>query len=248
MPLYQFFVDSGQINEDEIQIIGSDVNHIKNVLRLKEKDQIQVNDPNGMTYECIIHSLTNDMIRCKIQSVEKSKAELPLEITLFQGLPKQDKMEQIVQKNVELGIHYIVPVKMKRTIVKYDDKKMMKKTERWQGIADAAAKQSKRGFQPEVHAPIDFKDMAEQLKGYDAVLIPYENEAGMAYTRDEISRLKKGWRVAVVIGPEGGIDDGEVHQMKEIGGKTITLGNRILRTETAGMACLAMISYQIEET
>ncbi len=245
--MYQFFVEPNQVIGEEVFITGADVNHIKNVLRFDQGDSLSVCDNSGKLYDCTIASLTNEEIRCKIQSVEDSKSELPVKITLFQGAPKSDKLELIVQKCVELGVYDIVPVSMKRTIVKYDAKKLQKKISRWQQISESAAKQSKRAIIPELKSMISFKEMMTKLDTYDLIILPYENAAGMEGTREIFSTIEAGMKVAVIIGPEGGIDDEELASIESAGGKAITLGNRILRTETAGMTCLAMISYQIEE-
>ncbi len=245
--MYRFFVEPIQVSEEEVLIVGSDVNHIKNVLRFVEGQEISVCDNSGKIFECEIASLTNEEIRCKIQSVEESKSELPIKITLFQGAPKQDKLELIIQKCVELGVYDLVPVSMKRTIVKYDPKKLHKKLSRWQQISESAAKQSKRAIIPELRPMVTFKEMISKLGSYDRIIVPYENADGMEGTRDIFKTIEPGMKVAVIIGPEGGIDDQELVSIEQAGGRAVTLGNRILRTETAGIACLAMISYQIEE-
>jgi len=245
--MYHFFVDKDNIEGNEIVIEGNDVNHIKNVLRLDVGCKIIIGDKLGKDYNCLIDSLTYDSIRCKILTVGNSKAELPIYITLVQGAPKLDKMELIVQKAVELGVFNIKPVIMKRSIVKYDVKKAAKKLSRWQSIAESAAKQSKRGIIPIIDEIVLFKDVVLELSTYDKVIIPYENESGMKATREVFKSLTHGQKVAIVIGPEGGFTTEEIDALLKIGGVTISLGNRILRTETAGLASLAMISYQIEE-
>lgn len=245
--MYHFFVESNQISSDEIIIEGSDVNHIKNVLRLTQGNELVLCDKAGNDYNCTIESLTEDDIRCIIINKGKSKAELPIWITLVQGAPKADKLELIVQKSVELGVSDIIPVIMKRSIVKYDNKKARKKLSRWQSIAESAAKQSKRGIIPKIQEIKPWKLLLDELSHYDKVIVPYENEMGMNGTRKVFSSLIAGERIALVIGPEGGFDQDEIDDLRKIGGETISLGNRILRTETAGLASLAMISYQLEE-
>lgn len=245
--MYHFFVEGNQISQNEIIIEGKDVNHIKNVLRLSVGTDLVLCDKEGMDYNCVIEALTEDDIRCRILNKGKSKAELPVWITLVQGAPKGDKMELIVQKTVELGVSDIRPVIMKRSIVKYDQKKARKKSSRWQSIAESAAKQSKRGIIPKLLDLMPWKLLLTELSNYDKVIIPYENQNGMIGTRDTLSSLKAGERIALVIGPEGGFDESEIEDLRAIGGETISLGNRILRTETAGLASLAMISYQLEE-
>lgn len=245
--MYHFFVEKDNIFEEEILIVGNDVNHIMNVLRMEPSDELILCDGEGQDYKCSIDSLTKELIRCKIQSTELSKSELPIKISLYQGAPKQDKMELIVQKCVELGVYDIKPVNMKRSIVKYDSKKVHKKVARWQKIAESAAKQSKRSIIPVVYEPIAFPRMLTELSMYDMVIVPYENEDGMKRTREVLESLTDKTSVAIIIGPEGGYSDSEITKLRELSCVSITLGNRILRTETAGLACIAMISYQIEE-
>ncbi|MBN2222965.1 MAG: 16S rRNA (uracil(1498)-N(3))-methyltransferase [Vallitaleaceae bacterium] len=245
--MYHFFVEENQISESHIDMLGDDVNHAMNVLRLGVDEQVVLCDQKGIDYKCSIESLTKERIRCKILSKEKSISELPVRISLFQGAPKQDKMESIIMKSVELGVCEITPIYMKRSIVKYDDKKEAKKTERWQSISLGAAKQSKRGIVPKVCSPLSFREFMKDLSGFDLILVPYENERGMDETRKVISSIQTGMRIAIVIGPEGGFDESEIHELQQQNARIITLGNRILRTETASPAILAMITYQIEE-
>ncbi len=246
--MHHFFVQPENIGETHIQIQGQDVNHIGNVLRLKVDDPLILNDGEGIDYLCLIEALTNESIRCKIQSVSMSKSELPIQVTLYQGTPKQDKMESIVQKCVELGIYNIATVQMRRSIVKYDAKKSTKKVQRWNGIAEAAAKQSKRGRIPKVRGTLSWEEMIVELHNYECILVPYENACGMAGTREALKELHGKKNVAVLIGPEGGFDPDEIEQLIDIdGSKILSLGNRILRTETAGMAFMSMLVYEIEE-
>lgn len=245
--MYHFFVESGWINPPFIDIEGSDVNHIMNVLRFEVGDELVLCDGLGYDYKCSIDSLTKEVIRCTIQSKELSKSELPLKVSLYQGAPKQDKLETIIQKCVELGVYDIKPVVMQRSIVKFDAKKIHKKVERWQKISASAAKQSKRGIIPKVFSPLSFSEMLSELSGYSRIIVPYENEDGMKRTREVLCSLKGLEHIAVVIGPEGGFSDEEIVKLQDLSAETITLGNRILRTETAGLASMAMISYQVEE-
>ena len=245
--MYHFFVDKTAISEEYIDITGQDVNHIMNVLRLKVGDPLILSDGEGLEYLCRIEALTNASIQCKIQSVEESIRELPIKVTLYQGAPKQDKMEQVTQKCVELGIHEIVSVKMRRSIVKYDKQKMQKKVQRWNSIAESAAKQSKRGIIPKVRGVLDWNEVFAELENYDKVIIPYENTRGMISTREVFKQLDGAQNIAVLIGPEGGFDPTEIEVLLSNGGQLISLGNRILRTETAGMVFMAMLMYEIEE-
>lgn len=248
--MYQFFVEPGQINENDKRVIitGSDVNHIKNVLRMKVGEELAVsNGVDGREYRCGILSLGEDSIECELRFVKEDAVELPVKVTLFQGLPKADKMELIIQKAVELGVAEIVPVATKRCVVKLDDKKAASKIARWQSIAEAAAKQSKRGIIPQVLPVQSFKLALEQAAEMDVRLIPYELESGMERTRELLGSIKPGQSVAVFIGPEGGFEESEIALAADAGVESITLGRRILRTETAGMTVLAWIGYLLEQ-
>ena len=242
-----FFVPSGNINRDEVIIDGSDVNHIKNVLRKKAGDEISVNDSAGTNYRCRIENISDRKIVLQVLSSESSAAELPVRISLFQGLPKADKMELIIQKAVELGASKIIPVEMARSIVKLDDKKAASKTARWQGISEAAAKQSKRGVIPEVNAPITYKEALKRASACDLFLLPYEDAQGFTHTKEVLASIKPGMSVSVLIGPEGGFAPSEIEAATEAGAKIITLGKRILRTETAGLVALSLIMAELED-
>ncbi len=248
--MYHFFVEPGQIceNDKTVMILGTDVNHIKNVLRMKIGEEISVsNGQDNCEYRCGIAEFGEDFIKCELRFVKEEGVELPVRVTLFQGLPKGDKMELIVQKAVELGVYEIVPVAAKRCVVKLDEKKAASKVTRWQGIAEAAAKQSKRGVIPQVQPVTGFAQALEQAGEMEVRLIPYELERGMEYTRELLSGIRPGQRVAVFIGPEGGFEESEIALAKEKGLCPITLGRRILRTETAGMTVLSWIGYLTEQ-
>lgn len=246
--MYQFFVDSSQINGNEVVILGSDVNHIKNVLRMKVGEEVAVsNGVDGKEYRCEISSIQDDMVRLTLRFVKEDGLELPSKVYLFQGLPKGDKMELIIQKMVELGVYEIVPVATKRCVVKLDDKKANSKIQRWQGIAEAAAKQSKRRIVPNVHGVMTFGEALKYAQTMDLKLIPYELAEGMAGTKKLIEDVTPGQSVAVFIGPEGGFEENEIQKAKEVGVLPITLGKRILRTETAGLTVMAWLMYQLEQ-
>ncbi len=248
--MYQFFVEPHQINESDkrVIIVGSDVNHIKNVLRMKVGEELAVsNGVDGKEYRCGIVSLGEDCVECELRFVKEDGVELPVKVTLFQGLPKADKMELIIQKAVELGVTEIVPVATKRCVVKLDDKKATSKIARWQSIAEAAAKQSKRGIIPKVQSVQSFKLALQQAADMDVRLIPYELASGMEHTRELLGAIRPGQSVAVFIGPEGGFEESEIVLARENGVEPITLGKRILRTETAGMTVLAWIGYLLEQ-
>lgn len=246
--MYQFFVEPGQIQGTSIIIIGKDVNHIKNVLRMKKGEEISVsNGMDGREYRCGIEELLEDKIICTLRFIKEEGLELPARVYLFQGLPKADKMELIIQKAVELGVHEVIPVACKRAVVKLDEKKAKARQARWQGIAEAAAKQSKRRIIPQVKEVMTMKEAIAYSRRARIRMIPYELAEGMAKTKEIISGLKPGEDVAVFIGPEGGFEEAEVQAAKEDEIIPVTLGKRILRTETAGMTVLSWIMYQLEE-
>lgn len=246
--MYQFFVDASQITDSTVTILGSDVNHIKNVLRMKAGEEIAVsNGQDGKEYRCGIVSLEEDRIICELRFVKEDGLELPSRVHLFQGLPKADKMELIIQKAVELGVYEIIPVETKRAVVKLDAKKAKTKTERWQAIAEAAAKQSKRRIVPAVTEPVTFTEALKRAADMEVKLIPYELAEGMEKTKEIIGGLPENVDIAIFIGPEGGFEEAEIVKATETGITPITLGKRILRTETAGFTVMAWIMYQLEK-
>lgn len=244
--MYQFFVDDAQVHKHEIVIEGSDVNHIRNVLRMKIDERIRISNMSGKAYFCHITLITEDMVVAEIDSEDDNGTELGNRITLFQGLPKGDKMELIIQKAVELGVYKIVPVSMKNCVVKLDEKKASKKVERWQAIAESAAKQSKRTIIPLIDKPVSYKLALEKAGKLDVTLVPYENERGMAATRQIMGQIKKGQSIGIVIGPEGGFAPEEIKLADDNDMHRISLGRRILRTETAGLATLAMLVFNLD--
>ena len=252
--MYQFFVEPQQIHVDDksVTITGNDVNHIKNVLRMKIGEEIAVsNGRDGKEYRCGIREYTEDAVLCELRFIKEDGVELPSKIYLFQGLPKADKMELIIQKAVELGVYQVIPVAMKRCVVKLDDKKASSKLTRWQGIAEAAAKQSKRGIIPQITKVMTFAQALEYSRTAQVRLVPYELAEGMDRTREIIEQIQPGQicpgqSVAVFIGPEGGFDEAEIGKVIEAGTQPITLGKRILRTETAGMTVLSILMYHLE--
>lgn len=237
--MYNFFVDNENKKDGRYFISGTDFNHIKNVLRMSIGEQFLVSC-NDVSDLCAIESIESDMVVVKIIEQNYQSTNLPIKIHLFQGLPKSDKLELIIQKAVELGVSEITPVAMKRSIVKIDDKKKKSKTERWQAIAEAAAKQSKRTAIPEVREVMSYKEMLNEAKNLDLLLVPYECAEGMTATKEALSQIKSGMSVGIVIGPEGGFEQKEIDAALEIGGKVISLGSRILRTETAAITSVAM--------
>lgn len=246
--MYQFFVEPSQIQDKRIVITGNDVNHIKNVLRMKIGEEIAVsNGIDGKEYRCGIEELGEDQIVCTLRFIKEDGVELASQIYLFQGLPKADKMELIIQKAVELGVHEVIPMATKRCVVKLDEKKAVSKINRWQGIAEAAAKQSKRGVIPQVHSVMNMKEAVAYAGEMEVRLIPYELAEDMAHTKQLIGQIKPGQKVAIFIGPEGGFEEAEVQMALEAGIEPITLGRRILRTETAGFTILSWLMYHLEQ-
>ncbi len=246
--MYHFFVSPDQIGKDQIEIIGTDVNHIRNVLRMAPGEEITVSTGSDeQEYRCAIRTLEEDRIVADIRWCEAAGRELPAKLYLFQGLPKADKMEFIIQKAVELGVHQIIPVSTKRAVVKLDAKKEASKLKRWNAIAESAAKQSKRQIIPEVSPVMSFKEAAAFAEALDHRLIPYERAEGMAYTRACLQAVRPGDSVGIFIGPEGGFEQEEIELAKRHGIQAITLGKRILRTETAGMALVSVLMFQLEE-
>ena len=247
--MYHFFVEPAQIHEETKTVIitGKDVNHIKNVLRMKPGEELSVsNGMDGRDYRCGIRSFTEDSVELELRFIKEDGVELPSKIYLFQGLPKADKMELIIQKAVELGVYEIIPVETKRCVVKLDAKKAKSKVERWQGISEAAAKQSKRGIVPRVSQPTSFREAVKRAAAMDVRLIPYELSRGMEHTRELIKSIRPGQEIAVFIGPEGGFDEAEIELAEENGIEPVTLGKRILRTETAGFTIISWLMCHLE--
>lgn len=247
--MFQFFVDKSQIHESEglAYITGADVNHISHVLRMKPGEQFYVTDGERQgKYLCALKSVSAEQVVCDIVQNITDTTELPCEIVLYQGLPKADKMELIIQKAVELGASRIVPVETKRSVVKLDAKKAQAKISRWQGIAEAAAKQSKRDVIPVIGELTTLKEALKEAADFEVSMMPYENAEGMAFTRKLLEGIQPGQRVAIFVGPEGGFDESEVEAALSMGTKPMTLGRRILRTETAGLAILSMLVYVLE--
>lgn len=246
--MYHFFVAPEQIGEKEIWIEGSDVNHIRNVLRMTPREKITVSSrTDGKEYFCEIKTLLEDQIVAEILEQKEAPSELPSKLALFQGLPKNDKMELIIQKAVELGAYEVVPMATHRAVVKLDQKKEESKRKRWNAIAESAAKQSKRTVIPEVTKVFSFRAAVDYAaETYDVCLIPYECAEGMEQTRAIFAKVQPGTSVAILIGPEGGFEESEIAYAREKGVLPITLGHRILRTETAGLAVLSALMLQLD--
>lgn len=248
--MYKFFVEEEQIDDKIIKIIGQDINHIKNVLRLEIGEDICVcNKKTSSSFICKILEFNNSEVECKILEEILETTEAQTYIHIFQGLPKADKMEYIIEKCTEIGVKEITPVIMKRTIVKLEEKDKIKKLDRWNKIAEVASKQSKRDIILKVNNIINLKQIFEKLSDYDILLVAYENENKntLKNVLNNLKINKNNLRVAVVIGPEGGIDETEINSLKLEGFKTVTLGKRILRTETAPLVIASNILYELEE-
>ncbi len=241
----QVFAENENFAEGLVKIEGEECRHLKHVLRKKKGDEIRVCRRSGGAYLCLIEEVAEDAIYARIQDMEDDYAELSSRIILFQGLPKGDKMELIIQKAVELGAAEIVPVSMKNCVVKLDEKRAAKKVSRWQAIAQAAAKQSKRSILPQVHDIMSFPEALAYAKELDRILLPYEHARGMQETKEILEEIQKGDSIGIFIGPEGGYDPKEIEEAEK-SGRIISLGSRILRTETAGLTALSILMYHIE--
>lgn len=242
--MHRFFVDNKNIDEKFIEIELEDVKHIKNVLRLEIGDEIEVSNKLGIDYRCKISEMNKERVMCEILDSSKSKGESSIDIVLFQGLPKSTKMELIIQKSTELGVKKIVPLVTSRCVTKINDrKKEDKKIERWSKIAEEAAKQSKRGIIPEIGNIMSFKEALDYLKHEDMVIVPYESEKNIGIKKVLKNCTSK--KINIIIGPEGGFDESEIDELKSINAHIVTLGPRILRTETAGFTTSALILYEL---
>lgn len=247
----KFFVKQEQIDRDIIEITGEDVNHIKNVLREKIGNELTIcNSSKEQNYLCEITQITEKLIQCKVIKQLENKVESNIKVTIIQGLPKADKMELIIQKSVELGVYDIIPIEMKRCVIKLKDKDKPKKLQRWQKIAEVASKQCGRDRIPKIETIINVKNICNLLEKYDIVLVAYEKEEKNTL-KHELKKIKEKYqnqevKIAIIIGPEGGIAPEELKQFEEYGASSITLGKRILRTETVALNVLSIIMYELE--
>ena len=242
--MHKFFVETEQINNNKIKIVNEDYNHIANVLRMKNGDSVLItNKKSQETFNCKIEKITANEVICNIINVENKNVEMNVNVDIFQGLPKADKMEYIIQKCVELGVHKIIPVNMKYCIAKIKDEE--KKNIRWNKIAEVAAKQCKRNVIPKIEKSININQLCCELKNYDLVILAYENEENITI-KTVLKENKNAKTIAVIVGPEGGLSADEVLMLKDEGAKVVSLGSRILRTETAPIAALSMILYEYE--
>lgn len=244
--MQQFFVEPSQVGTDSIIMEGSDVSHMKQVLRMKAGDDVMISDGEGNRYLCCIDRYEEGKAVLNLLKALEEKMELPSEIYLFQGLPKGEKMEWIVQKAVELGAAGVIPFAARRSVVRLDEKKARKKQTRWQAIAKGAAEQSGRDRIPEVSEVQTWKKALESASQLDLAMIPYELECGMEKTSRLVETVGPGMRIGVMIGPEGGFEEAEIEEARQAGIHPISLGKRILRTETAGITALSILMYHLE--
>ena len=248
----KFFVNNEQVDNGKIRILGKDINHIKNVLRMKIDDTFNVcNEEDSQNYVVKIARFEEQEIICDIIEKCENSAESNVKVHIFQGLPKSDKMELIIQKSVELGVQKITPVEMKRCVVKLNEKDKSKKVERWQKISEVAAKQSGRDIIPHINNVINIKNMYELIPKYDIVIVAYENEQNRTL-KEQLKQIKEKYKegkikIGIVIGPEGGLEENDVEQLENNGAKIVTLGKRILRTETVALNVLSIIMYELEK-
>lgn len=245
----RFFIKTEQIEENRIKIVGEDVKHIKNVLRKRIGDNIEIcNQESQKSYKCEIEQIQEEQIITKIKEEIKSE-ENKIKVDIYQGLPKSDKMELIIQKSIELGANAIIPVEMKRCVVKLEAKDENKKIQRWQKIAESAAKQSGRSTIPEIRGKVTIQDIIKKKEQYDAIIVAYENEKENKLKNEltKLKEIKEKINIAIVIGPEGGLEQKDVDILKQNGAKVITLGDRILRTETVALSMLSIIMYELED-
>lgn len=245
--MHCFYVEQKNIADGRIQITGTDVNHIKNVLRMHDGASILLCDGCGTFYSCRLAELEKDTVFAEIEEEMPAITELPVKITLFQGIPKKDKLEWIVQKAVELGVSEIVPVASRFCVAKIEDgKKEKKKLERLTAISEAAAKQSGRGRIPVVRPVLSFKEAVREASVLEYSMIPYELEDGMEKSEEAMEQASKAASVGIFIGPEGGFAPEEIELAREAGIVPVSLGKRILRTETAGLTALSVLMFKIE--
>jgi len=240
--MHRFFADKSQFANGVVEILGDDVKHISKVLRLKEGDQISVCDKEKTDYLCCITFISKDRVTAEIMNTQANGNESNIEVVLYQGLPKGDKMDLIIQKSVELGAVKIVPVVMKRTVMKLNNPDA--KIQRWQRIADEASKQCMRGVLSEVGVPVTFEEMLNLLEENALNILPYENETSTKL-KAVLEKGKTCKRINIIIGPEGGFDEEEISAATQNGINTVTLGPRIMRCETAPLAAISAVMYEL---
>lgn len=242
--MHKFFVERNNIKDNIVLIENQDAKHISKILRLKTDDQISINDCNGSEYIAKISEINKDNVKAKITEKLVLSNESPVNIYLFQGLPKASKMDLIIQKCVEIGAFSIVPVITKRVVVK-SELKEFKKIDRWKKIAIEACKQSKRSLIPSIEMPMEFNDLLAKLDDMDIIFVPYENEQKNGI-KSVLTKVDKAGikNIGIIVGPEGGFEESEVQKLIEKGAYSVTLGPRILRTETAGFVMASILQYE----
>lgn len=251
----RFFAEKENIKAKTIILTEkNDIHHITKVLRLEKGDEINISDGNEWEYRTKILNISKDYCEAVILDKQRFTREPSLKITLFQGIPKQGKMEIVVQKATELGAVKIVPVFMDRTIVS-DKSNIEKKVQRWQKIALEASKQCRRGVVADIGCPVKTDEMTDMFFEYDAVIFPYENEKNITIkdvlkklkaVQDNYTKMNSPMRIGIVIGPEGGFSEQEAEKIEQKGAFSVSLGKTVLRTETAGIAAIAMTMYELE--
>lgn len=244
--MHKFFVEESKIAGNVCTIDGDDVKHIYKVLRLKDGDKVNINNCKGVEYIGEILEVNKKEVKVNLIEKVHLNNESPMEVHLFQGLPKAAKMDLIAQKCTELGVSEITPIITERVVVKGNETSEFKKVDRWNRIALEACKQSKRSIIPTINQPIEFQGLMEALKDFDLVIVPYENQEnqGIRYVKSQV-KDKEIKKAAIIIGPEGGFEESEIQALKEAGSFIVTLGPRILRTETAGFVALSLLMYEL---
>jgi 16S rRNA (uracil1498-N3)-methyltransferase len=242
--MQQIFVEPNQIDKEQVLVLGQDAKHLSRVVRIRVGEKIRVSVHGGKNYFATISEVNKDRVVADIDS-ESEDTESTNRIYLFQGLPKGSKFETIIEKTVELGVYEIIPVEMKNCVVKLDDKKKESKIKRYQAVAESAAKQSKRSIIPNVHEVMKYDDALSYAREIsDVILLPYENEDGMKATKAALAKIKPGHSVSIFIGPEGGFAPDEIEKATDV--EIVSLGKRILRTETAAITTVAMLMLHSE--
>ncbi|WP_440895890.1 16S rRNA (uracil(1498)-N(3))-methyltransferase [Amphibacillus sp. Q70] len=249
--MQRYFVEPNNWFEQHVKIDSDDYHHIVHVMRMKLGDEVICNHPSGEAYRCLIEEISNGNVQLLILDKLKNQVELPVNVTLIQGLPKGDKLEWVVQKTTELGVKRIIPLACDRSIVKWDDKKSVKKIQRLQKIAKEASEQAHRTVQPVIETPYSLKQLISADQSFDHKFVAYEETTRKAETQKisyYLEHIEPDQSIAIVIGPEGGLTETEIDQLYQSDFKPIRLGPRILRTETAPLYALSALSYYFEET
>ncbi len=247
--MQRYFVSSAEMNDSSVTIIGDDANHIVKVMRMEIGDRVICSDNQGRVALCEITEIDRDTVQTSIIEFIQESKESPIRVTIAQGIPKGDKLETIVQKGTELGAKAFLPFSSSRCIVKWDEKKGQKKTQRLEKIAKEAAEQSHRSRIPDILSPVSFKSLLKQAAEFDYKIVAYEEEAKIGETKrlsELFNQMAPGTSILCAIGPEGGLSEQEVDELKEAGFIPCGLGPRILRTETASSYILSAISYHFE--